>query len=265
MQTTLDLLSSPRIETGKDPETGRNFVRYRMGGRGADLVGEYWQEPRPADMPKGISWDDWRYSLSAINGKGGTYSHPTEDGCKLMILRHLLYHGYLQIAVDNAHLDERNTAILAETRAAWEARTGRPRVGDFVILPNGIVRRCSAAWDDGMQTSDGGSYYIGRSGLASMSGALYGVQLWEYFKDTGETRPGKFWFFSHNLPSAGRGVDVLIPCRVYRLEPFTMTEEEARAHPRAKSSGEFWGENHAEHLKTIASLMNPRALRGDFW
>ena len=167
---------------------------------------------------------------------------------------------------NNDHLDDRDRAILDERIAAREAITGKPRVGDFVIMPNGIERRCSYGWDDGMQTSDGGSYYLCTNGNASMSGSLYPSQLWGYFKDTRDRKPGRFWFFSHNVSGAGRGVDVFAPCCVYRLEPFTMTEEQARAHPRAKSSAAFWGENHREHLKTIGGLMLPPVmLEGGYW
>lgn len=260
MTTTLDLMQSPRITTGIDHE-GRNFIRYAMNGWGSDLVATYWRQPRPADLPATVSFDEWRYALPPINGKGGTFSHPAEDGCKIMILRHLIDNGYFQPAPDNGHLDDRNKAIAEEIRAAWEARTGRPRVGDYVLMPGNKLQRCAHAWDDGMQTTDGGSFHIMSSGRASMSGSLHGSQLWEYFQPTEEIKPGRFWFFSHNLAGAGRGVDFWLPCRVYRLEPFTMTEEQARAHPRAKSSAEFWGEDHREHLKTVAALMTPAIMR----
>lgn len=260
MTTTLDLMQSPRITTGIDDE-GRRFVRYAMQGWGADLVGTYWSVPRPADMPESVGWDGWRYSLPVINGTGGTFSHPTEEGCKIMILRHLIDNGCFQPAPDNGHLDDRNKAIAEQTRQAWEARTGRPRVGDFVLMPSGALERCAHAWDDGMQTTTGGSFHITRDGGASMSGSLNGAQLWEYFQPTDEVKPGRFWFFSHNLAGAGRGVDFWLPCRVYRLEPFTMTEEQARAHPKAQSSAEFWGENHREHLNCISGLMRPAILR----
>lgn len=116
-----------------------------------------------------------------------------------------------------------------------------------------------------MQTSDGGSYHASRSGLASMSGSLYPSQLWEYFTDTGETKAGRFWFFSHGMAGAGRGVDFWMPCRVYRLEPFTMTEDQARAHPKAISAAEFWGQDHREHLSAIRALMQPAALNGGYF
>ena len=166
---------------------------------------------------------------------------------------------------DNSHLDARDTMIAAEICAAWRARAGGlPRVGDFVWMPNGHMRRCAHGWDGpagGMQTCDGGSFSIGKSGMASMSGSLYGSQLWEYYQTTTETRLGRFWFFSHNLAGAGRGVDVWLPCAVFQLVPFTMTEEQAREHPKAKNSAEFWGENHREHLNCVAALMHPRVMQ----
>ena len=167
---------------------------------------------------------------------------------------------------DNSHLDDRDRAILADRLTAWEGHTGRPRVGDFVIMPNNHKRRCSHEWDHGMQPSTGGSYYIGGSGNASMSGGLYPSQPWEYFQPTDEMEPGRFWFFSHNVSGAGRGVEVFLPCRVYRLVPFTMTEDEARNHPTAQSAAEFWGEGHRDHLAAIAKLMFPPVMQKDgYW
>ncbi len=167
---------------------------------------------------------------------------------------------------DNSHLDARDRAIGADTLTAWQARAGgKPRVGDFVRLPNGNLHRCAHGWDWGMQTCRGGSFFITTSGGASMSGSLCGALLWEYYKPTPETKPGRFWFFSHNVSGAGRGVDLWLPCTVYDLQPFTMTEDQARAHPEAKSSSAFWGENHREHLSTIFGLMLPTIMRHPEW
>jgi hypothetical protein len=259
MTTTLELLSHPRIRHGQDGE-GNSFIAYGMNGWGEDVTAEYWQVDRPTDLDPRQSFDRFRYRLPRINGAGGqTYSHPSETGCQIMILKHFIEIGLLAPAADNSHLDEKNAQIAADILEAWEARTGHPRVGDFVIMPDGAKRRCSHAWDDGMQTSDGGSYHISKNGRASMSGSLHGSRLWEYFKDTGETEPGRFWFFSHGISGAGRGVDFFLPCRVYRLEPFTMTEEEARAHPKAKRTAEFWGEGHRDHLAAVVKLMKGEA------
>lgn len=67
------------------------------------------------------------------------------------------------------------------------------------------------------------------------------------------------WFFSHNIVGAGRAVDVFLPCRVFQLEPFEMTETEARAHPKAQASAAFWGENHSDHLTVVHKLMKGAA------
>lgn len=265
MTMTLDLLNHPRIHLETDG--ARHVLRYDMQGWGSDLRAYYWQEPRPTDLDPRQSWDSWRYLLppETENTFGHPFSHVSQQGCEIMIARHLVEKGYLAPNERNEHLDEKNMEIAGETIRAWNARTGKPRVGDFVIMPNGTKRRCSHAWDDGMQTSDGGSYYVSTSGGASMSGSLYPSQLWEYFKDTGEVEPGRFWFFSHGLAGAGRGVDFYMPCRVYRLEPFAMTEGEARAHPSAKSAADFWGENDRGHLEAISKLMNPAALNGGYY
>ena len=263
-QTTLDLLNLPEITIERD---GANHVlRYDMKGWGADITAEYWQTEWPKDLPDRVSHDGWAYRVPAISDhRGGTYSHPTMQGCQIMILKHLVDCGVIQSQETNAHRDERNTEIAAEIESAWTAHTDRPRVGDFVKMPNGSLRRCSHGWDDGMQTSDGGSYSIGKSGRASMSGSLYPSQLWEFFHDTGETKLGRFWFFSHNRPGAGRGVDVYLPCRVYELRPFAMTEEQARERPEAKRAAEFWGENDRGHLEIVGKLMNPAALTGGYY
>jgi len=265
MSTTLDLLKSPRIHQERDGD--RYVIRYAMNGWGSDLRAVYWQEPRPADFPPNASWDGWRYTLPPINGKGGTYSHVTEQGCQIMILRHLIDNGIFRPAEDNGHLDDQNKAIAADILAAWQTHTDKPRVGDFVQMPNGAMRRVAYAWPDGdgAQTCDGGSFSISKSGRASMSGSLYPSQLWEYFKLTDETKPGTFWFFSHGVAGAGRGVDFYLPCRVYRLEAFAMTEAAARSHAKATHAAEFWGQDHREHLAVVASLMNPAALNGGYF
>lgn len=263
MTTTLERLNHPRVTI--EENGARRAIRYDMKGWGADIVGEYWPEPRPTDLDPRQSWDGWRYRLPAINGpQFGPYSAPSEKAAQIAILNHLVDSGLMAPDENNGHLDARNAEIAAEILAAWNAHDGKPRVGDFVRMPNGMLRRCAHAWDDGMQTSDGGSFSITKTGQASMSGSLYPSQLWEYFHDTGETKKGRFWFFSHGIAGAGRGVDFFLPCRVYELRPFAMTESEARAHPVAVASGRFWGENHRDHLRAIATLMNPPALSGGY-
>ena len=52
-----------------------------------------------------------------------------------------------------------------------------------------------------------------------------------------------------------------LPCRVFRLEPFAMNEQQARAHPLARQSAEFWGANSRGHKERLQELMDPPVLR----
>lgn len=113
--------------------------------------------------------------------------------------------------------DDRDAAILAERQRARDAIAG-PRVGDYVRMPDGTLRRFTYAWGDGLQTTCAGfgcSFYLCASGHASYSGGLDPTIAREHIVATDETRPGAFWFFHHDLAGAGRGVDVTAPCRVY--------------------------------------------------
>lgn len=253
MTSTLELMAHPRLSF-EPQQDGRTEVRFDMRGFGGDIVCSYW----PVEATN-LNRDPWAYSLERINGKGGTYTHPTENGCKIAIIRHLIDADLIGATEDNAHLDEKNQVIADGLRETREAFTGKPRVGDFVIMPNGSFERCCNSTAHGMQTTEGGSFSLSRSGEGSFSGGLNRPQLWEYFKETGETKLGRFWFFSHNIVGAGRAVDVFLPCRVFKLEPFEMTETEARAHPKAQASAEFWGENHSDHLTVVHKLMKGAA------
>ncbi|TQM89800.1 hypothetical protein [Roseinatronobacter monicus] len=155
------------------------------------------------------------------------------------------------------HLDARNTAIAVTTQAAREQMTG-PRIGDFIEMTDGSLQRFCNKTKHGMQTTEGGSFHVTSTGTASYSGGLNPPQMMERIEDTGATKRGRFWFFSHAIAGAGRGVDVFLPCRVYRLTELSMTEEEARNHPAARGMAEFWGENHPDHLRQIAKLMEGR-------
>lgn len=248
MTSTNDLMNHPRLSFVPQ-EDGSTHAIFAMNGWGADVVCRFWEVEKPGRS------DPYRYELEQINGKGGTYSHVTAQGCKIAIVRHLIDAGLIEIAEDNGHLDDRNRVELALIEGARTDRTDKPQVGDFVIMPNGNLERCCNATRHGMQTTEAGSFNVMRGGSASYSGGLNKPRLWEYFIPTGETKRGKFWFFSHGIAGAGRGVDCFLPCRVFRLEPYTMTEEQARAHPLAQRSAEFWGAGHREHLATVTKLM----------
>lgn len=118
--------------------------------------------------------------------------------------------------------DARDAAHVAECMAGLEDRPA-PRVGDWVIFADGTERRISyrwhdgADWDGGCQTSDGGSYHLGRHGV-SMSGSLFSPVPTDSLTLTDERRPGACWVFHHDLAGADRGVTFYPEWRVYRCD-----------------------------------------------
>jgi hypothetical protein len=123
--------------------------------------------------------------------------------------------------------DDRDAEILAHREAAWNARSG-PRVGDYVILQNGLYDRFTYDMKDKIQVggglslnndmrTDGGyGFYLG-DGYADYSGGLNPPVPKSHLELTEETRDGGFWFFHHGSAGANRGVYFKIRCRVYRL------------------------------------------------
>ena len=105
---------------------------------------------------------------------------------------------------------------IAELRInAWN-KDKDPRVGDFVIMPDGKYERFSYNWGDGLQTSPGGSFYLG-TGYASFSGGLNPSVPNEKIQKTDEKKIGIFWFFHHDYMTAANSVGVHAECRVYRV------------------------------------------------
>lgn len=125
--------------------------------------------------------------------------------------------------------DEQVNAEILQRRIRLRQETAGPQVGDYVLFEGADApnhrQRISHDWGEdpangehlGVQTSPGGSFYLA-DGYASFSGALNSIVRVEHLIDTGETRLGRFWFFSRDYWGAGRGVDVEAPCRVYRYE-----------------------------------------------
>jgi hypothetical protein len=117
-------------------------------------------------------------------------------------------------------LDTRDWEIVAHREQLLDEVTG-PRVGDFVEFAGGTTRRVSYIWHDehgealSVQTSDGGSFYLG-DGYVSMSGSLYGgVKPGTLTRDETRGRLGSVWIFHHDWHTAGGGVDTEIKFRVY--------------------------------------------------
>jgi hypothetical protein len=113
-------------------------------------------------------------------------------------------------------LDAKDQEILNNRIEAREQISG-PRIGDYVRFPSGELERFSHDWRDSLQTSPpySGEVYLLASGNGSFSGGLNPSIPVESLTLTEEFLPGKFWFFHHNTPGAGRGVYFSIPCRVY--------------------------------------------------
>lgn len=118
----------------------------------------------------------------------------------------------------NAEILQRRTELLH--------RNTNPHVGDFVVFKD-CQRRISYIWtwnengeqpveNWGIQTSDGGSFYLGE-GYISFSGGLYPGFRGSLLKPTNVMRQGWIWFFNRDWPGAGRGVHFQIPFRVWTV------------------------------------------------
>ncbi len=121
-------------------------------------------------------------------------------------------------------LDERdsNLAELAEFhRRAAEGAI--PMQGDLLRYSCGYERRVAHAYTDGVQPASWGgqgSHYIAPgSGHSSYSGALNGIVYNVHLTLAIEVRSAqRFWFFHHDSAGAGRGVDCMIPVRVWDVD-----------------------------------------------
>ena len=118
--------------------------------------------------------------------------------------------------------DARDAALRDERLAVWNAVQG-PRVGDWVIMPDGAELRFTHDWGDEIQTTcrhlrqDASFYFYGD--CMSFSGSLDPAIPKADLVDTGETRNGRTWFFHHNEARAYNGVHFEVPCRVFRYQP----------------------------------------------
>lgn len=115
--------------------------------------------------------------------------------------------------------DDRDQSILDERQAAYLEREG-PQVGHWVRFADGVLRRISHVWDWGepdkvsIQTSDGGSFYLGKWYM-NFSGGLYPGVPATTFRPTDELKPAPAWFFHHDYCQAHNGVHVQVPCPVW--------------------------------------------------
>ena len=110
--------------------------------------------------------------------------------------------------------DDRDAAIFAARVAAFDP-AGGPCVGDYVEFIDGVTRQVSHVWPDGVQTSDGGSFYLG-NGCMSFSGGLYPTVPIETLTLTDDVRETLAWFFHHDEWTAGNSVYMPVPMRVWK-------------------------------------------------
>lgn len=117
-----------------------------------------------------------------------------------------------------------NQEILKERITAFNAVTGRPRVGDYIYTPQTDSRipeytRITHDWNDRVQTggNSGSSYYLG-DGYLSYSGGLDSGIATDCLILTDDVKPGSVWFFDGDIAGAGRGVYFQADMRVYRVK-----------------------------------------------
>lgn len=115
-------------------------------------------------------------------------------------------------------LDDIDKEILERNIKSWNKKT-TIRVGDFILLPGETdVRRVAHIWPDSVQPSEGiGSYYFG-DGFMSCSGGLdSGIPIEKFTLIIGAVLLGDAWFFRHDIMQAHSGVNVKVPCRLYKV------------------------------------------------
>lgn len=91
-----------------------------------------------------------------------------------------------------------------------------PRVGDFVIMPDGSYERVAYIWPDGVQTCNNGSFALG-NGYVSMSGSLNPGIKPDKLVVTSEKKEGTFWTFHHNYWTASNAIGIKTSCRVFKV------------------------------------------------
>lgn len=131
--------------------------------------------------------------------------------------------------------DARDQEIKDKRLKLWNSRAG-PRVGDFVIMPDGQTLRFAHDWGEDIQTTSrtyptDSSFYFSANGHCSHSGSLDNAILKTQLHETTEIREANIWFFHHDHACAHNGVRTTIPCRVYRYVPVqAATKQETSAH-----------------------------------
>lgn len=111
--------------------------------------------------------------------------------------------------------DDRDQQILSERMEAYNT-IQEVKVGEFLQYKDTFLR-FSHDWGESIQTSQGGSYYLG-DGYISMSGALNSGVDKSALELTPGHKNGSVWFFHHDYHTGGGGVDFQVSLRVWKLK-----------------------------------------------
>jgi hypothetical protein len=117
--------------------------------------------------------------------------------------------------------DAKDLELATQAVTAREFIQG-PRVGDFVVMPDGESRRFTHRWPIDIQTSikgsdGGGGFFIYGDGSVSFSGSLDRAIPLTQLQQLDESRQGRFWFFHHGWTKAHNAVSFYAPCRVFQV------------------------------------------------
>jgi hypothetical protein len=131
------------------------------------------------------------------------------------IVHRIARRGYWSAPPD---FDERDAQLARDRLAEWDAIDGA-RVGDWIAMRDGTMRRFTHHWGDGLQTTvthhvDASFYFSGD--CMSFSGSLDPTIPLADILPTSETKNGSAWFFHHGQVGAHRGVHFAVPCRVFK-------------------------------------------------
>lgn len=114
-----------------------------------------------------------------------------------------------------------NIPLLKEREKRFNEKSG-PRVGDYVLLPNGKYDRFTQEYENKDWIQAGGSsessFYFFPSGGLTYSGTLNEGYPRKDLILTSETKDGKCWFFDRDRGAANNGVYFRSTFRVFRLK-----------------------------------------------
>ena len=113
--------------------------------------------------------------------------------------------------------------VLAKWVALFNEKTG-PRVGDFVELPTGELRRFCYDLGDEIQITPHehcGSFNID-GGNCDYSGSLEPPIKKAGLRFSHSYKLGRVWFFKDGFAAAHAGIDAEIPCKVFKYDTVTV-------------------------------------------